>query len=171
MLPGEFLQFVSDKIKNWTIEQQEDAKFLSTWALAACCATNKYGDKGSSQLGLPLVDFDLGTDTFDKWADSRLIQTLGSQVQPATGGGGSGGGNGGFVNGGFQPIIQVNMPTLPQPTLDEMDLAYHRGVDVHKRATEKDVLRGYIFSERQLVHLLAFWGIWSGEEDMLPYAT
>ena len=39
MLPGEFLQFISDKLKKWSSEEREDAKFLTTWALAACGAT------------------------------------------------------------------------------------------------------------------------------------
>ena len=55
---------------------------------------------------------------------------------------------GGFVNGIGQPIYNLHMPAIPQPTLDEMDLAYHRGADAHKRATETAVLSGTKFSDK-----------------------
>ena len=74
MLPGEFLEFVRNKTKTWSDADQDGAKFLTTWALAACGATNKTaGGKGASQLGLPLADFDLVTDTFDEWTEARLV--------------------------------------------------------------------------------------------------
>ena len=48
------------------------------------------------------------------------------------------------------------MPAVPQPTLDRLDLAYRRGVDAHKRATKTAVLLGTKFSDKKMVHLLAF---------------
>ena len=42
----------------------------------------------------------------------------------------------GGVEGGFQPVFHVNMPTLPQFTLNQIDMAFHRGAEAQKRASE-----------------------------------
>jgi len=98
------------------------------------------------------------THCFDDWSDARrLVQTLGSRNTQT-----NGEGNDCFGICDVQPVIQVNLPALPQPTLDELNLAYHRGADAHKRATEKAVLMGIKFSEKQLIHLLAFCGLRPG---------
>ena len=123
MLPGEFLTFISDKIKNWTNEEREDAKFLTTWALSACGATHKTGaGKSTSQLGHPLGEFDLGGEEFDDWADARLDQTLGVRVtNPVFGGGGGGYGGGvgfGKVDSWMTKNVTVSKLLVPHVWLN-----------------------------------------------------
>ena len=91
---------------------------MVNWALAVCGAVNKTLGKGTSQLGIPIPNLDLVTNIFEDWVDSRISQTIGKQVPPASNVGGGGGGlNGG---GGIQPIFQVNMPGLPQSSIDQI---------------------------------------------------
>ena len=89
-----------------------------------------------------------------------MDQTLGLRVVaplPCDNGGvGSIGTMAGSNGAIMQPIFQVNVPQLPVPTIDEMDLAFHRGAEAHKRATEVIVTTGTKFSTKQMVHLLAF---------------
>ena len=121
-LPAEFLNFIVDKLKGWTKVEQENNKFLITWALAACGATNKTSSKNVSQLGTPLADFDLISDKFDNWTKARLFQTLEGRANASFRGG-----NGGHSGGAMQPIFHVNIPDVPRPTIDQMELAFHGG--------------------------------------------
>jgi len=57
-LPGEFLEFILKKTSSWDAPDQDSAKYLVDWALEACGAVNISGDKGASQLGLTITDFD-----------------------------------------------------------------------------------------------------------------
>ena len=69
---------------------------------------------------------------------------------------------------GLNPIFHVNMPPLPQPRIDEIELVYMRGADTLKRLTEKVVPSGTKYIDTQLLHLLAFCGLGSSEQDQLP---
>ena len=142
-LPSEFLNFVIEKMEDWSDVEQENNKFLTTWALAACGATNRTSQKFVSQLGSPLADFDLITDVFDEWTDARLIQTLGERVATNNGNGGGDGNS----DGAFRQIFNVNIPDVPRPTIDQMEMAFHRWADAHKRETERPVLAGSKFSD------------------------
>ena len=62
----------------------------------------------------------------------------------------------GFGVGGVQPIFQVNMPNLLQPSLSQMDMLYNRGAEAHKRATETAVITGTKYTPKQMIHLLDF---------------
>ena len=68
---------------------KESAKYLIDWALAACCSVNKSNGSRSSQLGLPIADFDQFTDNFNDWVDARLVQTLGTRAKVVVPGGGA----------------------------------------------------------------------------------
>ena len=65
-------------------------------------------------------------------------------------------------------MFQVNMPTLPQPTLNQIDMAFHQGAEAQKRASETVVPSGTKYTDKQLVHLMAFCGIDSTERNKLP---
>ena len=69
--------------------------------------------------------------------------------------------------GGAQLIFQVNMPNLPQPSLSQMDMAYNRGAEAHKRATETAVITGTKYTPKQMIHLLDFCRLSSRERDLL----
>ena len=160
-LPDDFLVFVMDTTSNWEVADQASAKYLVDWALAVCGASNKVGSKNASQLGLPLTDFDQTSEFFDDWAEAQLVQTLGAWKQVVVPGEG-------FGVGGVQPIFQVNMLNLPQPSLSQMDMAYNRGAEAHKCATETVVVTGTKYTPKQLIHLLAFCGFSSREKDLIP---
>lgn len=80
-------------------------------------------------MSIEVPDFDRVNDNFDDWAEHWLIITLGTKAVAA---GHSG-------TGGLQLIYQFNMPTLPQPSLNQMDMAFNRGAEAHKLATETSV--------------------------------
>ena len=158
--PWEFLEFMRDKTNSWSATEQQAADFIFDWARAACGAANK-STKSSSQLGIDVPDFDRVNDNFDDWAEHRLVTTLGCKAVAANQGGSGG-------NGGSQPIYQFNMPTLPQPTLNQIDIAFNRGAEAHKRTTETSVVSGTKYTDKQMVHLLAFCGLSSRERGLLP---
>ena len=115
-----------------------------------------------SQLGTPLADFDLISE-FDNWTEARLFQTLGGRANASFRGG-----NGGHSGGAMQPIFHVNIPDVPRPTIDQMELAFHWGADAHKHETEKTILTDTKFTDTQMTHLLAFCGLKEDETDLLP---
>jgi len=151
------------KTSGWNVLDQESAKYLIDWALAACCSVNKSNGSRSSQLGLPIADFDQFTDNFNDWVEARLVQTLGTRAKVVAPGGGLGSGV-----GGVQPIFQVNMPSLPQPSLSQIDMACNRGPEAHKRTTDTAVVSGTKYTPKQLVHLMAFCGLSNRDKDLLP---
>ena len=126
-------------------------------------ATNKTSGKSTSQLSSPLMDIDTSNDTLEAWADNRLVQTLGDRVatvapMPVQ--------NNGMSN--VTPIINMTMPAIPQPTLNELELAFHKGADSQKRVTETIVPSGTRYTDAQLVHLMAFCGLDSSQRHKLP---
>lgn len=60
------------------------------------------------------------------------------------------------------------MPILPQPSLSQMDMAYTQGAEAHKCATETATVSVTKYTDKQLVHLLAFCGLTSRDKDLLP---
>ena len=155
LLPGHFLEFVVKKIERWNDADKATARFAIDWALAACSPSSLSTSNSKSHLGIELGDFDLRTDGFDEWAEARLLQTLGATAVAAA------------VGNTTQPII-VNLPNLPQPSLSQMDMAYNRGAEAHKRNTETSVATGTKYTAKQMTHLLAFCGLTPGEKDLLP---
>jgi len=68
----------------------------------------------------------------------------------------------------MQPVINVTVPYVPAPSIDQMDLVFHRGAEVHKPATETIIPTGTKYTDKQLVHLLAFCGLRSTERNVVP---
>lgn len=161
LLPGNFFDFIVKKIEWWNDREKATARFAMDWALAACSASTQGNSNSKSRLGIELGDFDLQTDTFDDWVEAWLVQTLGAKAVAV---------NGGTPLGvaGIHPIIQVSMPTLPQPSLSQMDMAHNRGAEAHKRATETSVETGTKYTAKQMTPLLAFCGLTLGEKNFLP---
>ena len=102
-------------------------------------------------MSSPLLDADGNNYELEAWAESRLAQTLGARKAPPI--------NSAQDGSNVHPIFQVNMLSIPQPTLDQMDIAFHRGTDTQKRATETAATVGKKYTDRQLTHLLAFCGL------------
>lgn len=79
----------------------------------------------------------MATDAFNDWAGARLDQTLGTRAAAApqvTNGGGMD--SMAMRNmGAMQTVFKQNLPPLPVPTLDQMDMAFHQGAEAHKRVT------------------------------------
>ena len=99
--------------------------------------------------------------------EARLEETLGARlpIGAALGNGVAGGSGNGE---GSHPIV-INMPPPPPHlTVDEVYMAYHRGVEANKRANETIITTGTKYSEKQIIHLLAFCGLKPGEQDLLP---
>ena len=164
--PHQFLKFIVDKTVGWTGREE---KYLIDWARAACTAQNKTNGYKSSQLGCSLLDIDVADEAFEEWSEARLDQTLGAiAMAPPIGVGGGNGAAMGFGNEGLQPIFDVNVLPIPQPTFNEMDYAYHRGTEAHKRATESIASTGTKYLDKEIVHLLAFCGLNAATKDELP---
>jgi len=86
-------------------------------------------------------------ESFEDWMEASLEQTLGARLptDATLGNGGAGGsGNG----GGSQPIVIKMPPPPPCPTIDEMNVAYHRGEEVNKCANETIITTGTKYSEK-----------------------
>jgi len=99
--------------------------------MAACVAGNKSNYEKKSHLGMPLLEIYVANEYFEFWSDARITQTMG-QHQSGNAGISSDGANvngNGTTNAIVQPIVHVTMQQLPRPTVDEMDLAFHRGAD------------------------------------------
>ena len=162
--PHEFLSFIVGKTKDWDTDDGKYREYLVNWAMAACTAANKTGGKNTSQLSSPLLDVDPSSDALEAWAEARLNLILGPRVtapSPTI--------NNGFGGGsGLAPVIHVNMPPTPQPTLDELELAFHKGADSQKRRTETVVPSGSKYTDSQFIHLLAFCGLDSATRHELP---
>jgi len=72
-------------------------------------------------------------------------------------------------SGGVRPIFQVNMPAIPpSPSVDAMDLTFHRGAECQKRASATVVPVGTKYTDNQLVHLMEFCSLDATEQDILP---
>ena len=141
------------------------------WAQCACTAANKSSGSKTSQLAAGVLDVDVADEEFHDWCGSRLDQTLGTRVVAPPSRGNGGGGDTDTIVGSnriMQPIFNVNVPPAHTPTVDEMDLAFHRGADAQKRASEVIVTTGTKFSTQQMVHLLAFCGLDASTRDELP---
>lgn len=107
---GEFLRIYRKKVEKWNDQDKGSASFAVDWALAVCSASTQGNGSCKLRLGIELGDFDLRTDTFDDWAEAWLVQMLGVNAVAANGGNPLG-------VAGIQPIIQVTIPTLPQPSM------------------------------------------------------
>ena len=103
---------------------------------------------------------DYKSEEIEAWEESRLSQTLGARKAPAI--------NLAHKVGNIHPIFQVNIPAIPQPTLDQMDMAFHHGADAPKSATITAVTSGSKYMDRKLTHLLVFCRLQSTEHQTLP---
>ena len=150
------------KTKDWADEDEEYQDYLVAWAVAACTTDNKTNGKNRSQIRSLLLEIDGSTDDLEDWADAQLAQIIGGREAAAPSPALVMGGN------GIHLIFQVNLPPLPQPRLDEIELAYMRGANTQKRLTETVVPSGTKYTDAQLLHLLAFCGLDLAERDQLP---
>ena len=160
--PYKFLVYIVRKTNDWADEDEEYQDYLVAWPVAACTADNKTNGKTRSQMHLLLLEIDRSTEELEDWADARLAQTIGDREAAASSPELAMGGN------MIHPFFQVNMPPLPKPRLDEIELAYMRGADTQKRLTETVVPSGTKYMDAQLLHLLDFYGLGSAERDQLP---
>jgi len=155
--PHQFLEYIKKNSRLARCGRNCTGRIFGEFGVGGMCGEEQDFREKISQLAIPLVEADNGNDAFEDWADARLSQTLGGRRSPSTLGS-SGGGGGGVVigNGGVQPVFNVMVPDIPRPSLDEMDLAYIRGADAQKRIIETVVPSGSKYTDKQLVHLLAF---------------
>ena len=68
----------------------------------------------------------------------------------------------------IHPIFQVNMSTLPIPSIGGMELAFVRGADSRKCVTETVVPSVTKYTDSQLVNILSFCGLSPVDRDNLP---
>ena len=55
---------------------------------------------------------------------------------------------GGNVGGSIlPPVVNVTLPATPQPTLNELELAFHKGADAQKRQSETVVPSGTKYTD------------------------
>ena len=64
-------------------------------------------------------------------------------------------------------IFNLQMPTIPQPTINKMELDFHCRADSQKRTTETVVPLDTTYTDSQLHHLLAFYGLELADRDKL----
>jgi len=160
--PYKILVYIVRKTNDWADEDEEYQDYLVAWAVAACTADNKTNGKTRSQMHSLLLEVNRSTEELEDWADARLAQTIGGREAAAPSPVLEMGGN------RIHPIFQVNMPPLPQPRLDEIELAYMRGADTQKRLTETVVPSDTKYTDAQLLHLLNFCGLGLAARDQLP---
>jgi len=94
--------------------------------VAECTTDNKPSRKTWFQMHSPLLEINESTDELEDWADEGLAQTIGCREAAVPSHALEMGGT------GLYPIFHVNMPLLPQPRIDEIELVHIRGVDTQK---------------------------------------
>ena len=100
-----------------------------------------------------LQDVDMCCEAFGDWTEAGFDQTLvplgHATALPSTMATTQG------ITKGYIPSSRSTL-TLPQSTLDQIDLTFYRGAEAQNRASETVVPTGSKYLDKQMLHLIAF---------------